>query len=302
MSGFAELDPLALAQVSALNIPLYVEYALDRPSWSDWWRFDAGDDHAHGLYASTGLTWGPLGFSGEWKDYHSMLLGVNDPPSLVREQSYTLLNRTTHQLNARDERGYQFEGTWRQDGIGDLTLNRSHGEGRLVASQPARRFDERFAELHVARGLRQWLDATLFADLARDLFVGTERRETYGGSARVPAPRGTNAELDFERQSSSVSGAAFTDHAASVTLRHPKWGSAGVTFQRSTDPVEARPGDTSTAPRRTWWGGTIGTTIAQRYEASLFMGQRRQGLACTAGTCYVVEALEGVAFRLLARF
>jgi len=301
-SGFAEMDPLALARMTAASIPLYVEYALGRSSWDDWWRFHAGDDHSQGFYASTGLVWGPLGFSGEWKDYHAMQLGVNDPPSLVREQSYTLLNRTTHVLNARDERGYQFEGTWRQAGLGDLTLNRSHGDGHLVASQPARRFDERFAELHVAPGRWPWLDATVFADRARDLFVGAERRETYGVSSRVPMPHGTSAEFDLEHQSSSVFGAAFVEQAAALTLRHSRWGSAGVNFQSSTDPAEARPGDTSVTPRRTWWGGTVGATIEHRYEASLFVGQRRQGLACTAGTCYTVEALEGVAFRLLTRF
>src|SRR5207253_2736413 len=109
-------------------------------------------------------------------------------------QPYTLLNRITHVLNADDERGLQLEGTWRQPGWGDLTLNRSHADGRLVANRPPRQFEERFAEIHAAPAGGSWLEATLFA------------------------------------------------------------------------------------------------------------GQSRKGLACTAGTCYVVEALEGMSLRVLARF
>jgi len=77
--------------------------------------------------------------------------------------------------------------TGRDDG--DLTVNGSHAEGRLIASQPRRDYEERFAEAHAApQGLR-WLDATVFADRARDEFVGVDRRETYGASARIPLPR-----------------------------------------------------------------------------------------------------------------
>ena len=303
VSGFAAADPAALAGIAALSLPLYAEYALDQPSWSEWWRFHAGTDRRHGLYASTGLTWDQLGVSAEWKDYHHMLLGVNDPPSLVREQPYTLLNRITHVLNADDERGIQLEGTWRQPGIGDLTLNRSHSEGRLVASQPPREFEERFAELHAAPTAWPWLDATLFADRGRDDFVGADRRETYGGVARAPLPAGLGSELDLERQSGHQTGYTFVEHAASFVIRHSRWGSAGVTWQRSTNPAEARPGaDLKTFHHRSWWGATMTTHLAERVEATLFAGQRRQGLACTAGTCYVVEALEGVSLRVLARF
>jgi hypothetical protein len=300
-SGFVEVDPLAAAGLAAASAPVYFEYALDRPSWSDWWRFRAGSDHSHALYASTGLVWGPLGLSAEWKDYHAFLLGVNDPPSLVREQSVTLLNRTTHVLNARDERGEQIEGTWRAGELGDLTLNASHGEGRLFPSLPLREVEERFAELHLAPPGRRWLDATVFADRGHDTFVGVDRRETYGATARVPLAHGLGCDLDVEHQASGRLGTSFVEHAASVTLRHGRWGSAGITWQRSTDPAEARPGDASPNPRRNWWGGTLATTFAERWDVSLFAGQRRRGLACTAGTCYTVEALEGLSLRVLAR-
>jgi len=34
----------------------------------------------------------------------------------------------------------------------------------------------------------------------------------------------------------------------------------------------------------------------------LFLGKRRGGLACTAGTCYQVQPFEGVELRLVSRF
>jgi len=34
----------------------------------------------------------------------------------------------------------------------------------------------------------------------------------------------------------------------------------------------------------------------------LFVGKRRGGLACTAGTCYQVQPFEGAELRLVSRF
>lgn len=48
--------------------------------------------------------------------------------------------------------------------------------------------------------------------------------------------------------------------------------------------------------------GTLRATISGHHDATLFFGERRGGQACTAGTCYEVQPLEGVELRLLSRF
>src|SRR5439155_391400 len=105
-SGFVELDPFRLARVERVSLPLYVEYAQQNGSFGDWWRFTSGDS-VHALYARANLLAGPLALLGEWKDYSGFRYGTNDPPSLVREHGFPLLNRATHVLDATRERGFQ---------------------------------------------------------------------------------------------------------------------------------------------------------------------------------------------------
>ncbi|HZM28200.1 MAG TPA: hypothetical protein VFB89_12700, partial [Gemmatimonadales bacterium] len=49
-------------------------------------------------------------------------------------------------------------------------------------------------------------------------------------------------------------------------------------------------------------GWNASARIAERHEATLFLGKRRGGLACTAGTCYQVLPFEGAELRLVSRF
>lgn len=303
-SGFGALDPLEAFGIQSVSLPIYAEYALGQSNLQDWVRFHAGDDRASALYASLGLVAGPFGGSAEWKDYHRFSLGVNDPPSLVREQSFALLNRTTHVLFAQDEEGYQLEGSWRFDALGNVVLNRSRSDGKLSISQPPRRYQETYLELHAAPGAWTWLDLTLFADGGRDEFVGIRRRETYGASARAPGPAAMEFVLDVEHQSTDRTGTTFVDRYASLSAQHPRWGTASLLWQHSTDPAEESPSDASSpgVQPRTWWGGSLSTRIGQRHDVALFAGQRREGLACTAGTCYKVEALDGVSLRISSRF
>ena len=46
----------------------------------------------------------------------------------------------------------------------------------------------------------------------------------------------------------------------------------------------------------------MGAEIRAGHSVNLFVGQRRSGLACTAGTCYEVLGFEGIEMRLLNRF
>jgi len=53
---------------------------------------------------------------------------------------------------------------------------------------------------------------------------------------------------------------------------------------------------------RHYLAGVLSAALSERHTATLFFGQRREGLACTAGTCYKVEAFEGAELRLVSRF
>ena len=78
-------------------------------------------------------------------------------------------------------------------------------------------------------------------------------------------------------------------------------GSAGFTWDRTTDELDPSwdPGRTTPLHLFSW---NASARISDGNEAVLFLGRRRGGLACTAGTCYVVQPFEGFEARLVSRF
>ena len=302
----ADLDATRLLGISTVSVPLYVEVAHQNPGWSNLFDFPAGnsDRSPRALYAGTNLLAGPFALSAEWKDYTRFRLGYNDPPSLVREQSFALLNRTTHVLDADDEKGYQIEASYRLAALGVLTVNDSRSDGLLSPSLPPRRYSERYGEVHLAPRAVPALEATLFVDGGRDEFVGVHQRNAFGGTTTVRLPRRLSVALDLEYLAEQRPPDHFHDEHASIGLQHAAWGSAALVWQRTTDPAEEKPGDVASPgiQPRNFISGVLSAPLSEGSTATLFVGQRREGLACTAGTCYQVAAFEGVEFRLTSRF
>lgn len=63
------------------------------------------------FYGNLNYSMNKIGFSLEWKNYQNFLIasGINEPPALVREHSYLVLNRSTNVLLPDNESGVQFE-------------------------------------------------------------------------------------------------------------------------------------------------------------------------------------------------
>jgi hypothetical protein len=59
---------------------------------------------------------------------------------------------------------------------------------------------------------------------------------------------------------------------------------------------------TGTFPRHVFDSLSGRCRIAGRHEIIGFWGRRRGGIACTAGTCYLVPAFEGVSLQVVSRF
>ena len=302
-SGFVELDPLRMAGVGEVALPLYFEYAQADRSFGDWWRFRTGERDTFALYASANLLWGPFTLVAEWKDYREFRLGINDPPSLVREHAHALLNRGTHVLNAGRERGFQLEGAWTVPRWGTATVNLSRADGR------GDRFDERYLELHAAPDDARIWEATLFWDDGKDEFSFLSDRRVYGGSTTVRGFERWAVTLDLERQEATrrlvgLPSISFDDRYASLSVSRASLGSLTAVWERSTDPEQEDPA-LALDPRvdqRTFRAGIVRATISEHHEATLFVGERRGGRACTAGTCYDVQPFKGAELRLVTRF
>jgi hypothetical protein len=78
-----------------------------------------------------------------------------------------------------------------------------------------------------------------------------------------------------------------------------------LSWERTTDPVAEDPDDARATPQvepNRFFAVTVSADLGERHDASLFVGERRGGPACTAGTCYIVEPFDGVELRLTSRF
>jgi len=299
-SGFLAFDPARWLGVESLSLPIYGEYAQANGSFADWWSFQTDPQVPHALYAGANLLVGNLGLSAEWKDYGRFRLGVNDPPSLVREHSYVLLNRSTHVLVADREVGFQFEGTYRLPGWASLTANWSQAD-----AANARRFEEHFFELRSDAAQDRTWEAGAFYDWGKDELISISDRRTAGlvSTVRIHGP--WSASLDLERQAATrelaIGSESFEDLYLSGTVAFANLGSASVVWTRTTDPLDPSRVVPGSEPLHLV-GGVIDGQLSPGHQAILFFGRRRGGLACTAGTCYEVQPFEGAELRIVSRF
>ena len=104
------------------------------------------------------------GISLEYKDYNDFLLGFNDPPPLVKEHEYVLLNRSTHNLEPLNETGWQVEFFYNLSTELSLVLNKAQAENKTSVKNFY--YDEQFIEL----GYHFSPEITIkgFADLAQE--------------------------------------------------------------------------------------------------------------------------------------
>ena len=308
-STFVELDPLRMAGVNAVQLPIYAEVARENADWGREWGIGVGDRDTAAVYASANLLWGPATFSAEWKDYRAFRLGSNDPPSLVREHSYYLLNRSTHFLFADREEGFQLEGSYTLPAWGTLTLNSTRSDGRN--GKPVR-FEERYGELHLAPRADDRFEGTAFLARGKDEFLtaSVSDRTIAGGAATVRILGAWSANLDLERleaQRIDFFGrpvVRYHDQYAVIGVSRADWGSLAFAWERTTDPDAEDPGDFGTpqVEPNVFTNVVASARLGEHHDATLFAGERRGGPACTAGTCYVVEPFRGVELRLTSRF
>lgn len=302
-SGFVELDPLRMAGLTSLALPLTFEYAQEQAGLADWWKLRRGHDHPHAMYASANLLWGEYTLAVEYKDYDAFRLGFNDPPSLVREHDAPLLNRDTHVLNAEAEQGFQIEASAPATAWATLTANLSRSDGDL--GYGPLRFEEQFAELRVAPPTERPWDASVYLDRGRDAFDFVNDRHLIGIAGTVPLPQNCAVSTDLERRRASrTPNVAIEEIAFSLTISKAEWGSTSLLIERSNDPdvQESNALGELLTSHHTFFGGQITSQVSPMHRVSLFVGERRGGRACTAGTCYQVQPFQGAELRLTSRF
>jgi hypothetical protein len=299
LSGYTDLDltsALANLPVSGLYGTLYGEYARRAKDVAP----------GHGLYLSGNLGGPNLGLSLEYKDYENFALGVNGPPSLIREHSAALLNRSTHVLLAQSEKGYQVEGSYALPWSDGVTANVSGARNQLTDTRSTL-FREVYLEYAVERHLPAF-SGTLFYDWGKDELEGIRSRHSAGAALEFTLDSEQSVGLDLQAQRGARpfgDPQTFNNAYVALSWKHPTGAGIAVMLDRTTDPLEVDDARTldriETDPLNLWSIG-LSARVGTRHGVSLFAGRRRGGTACTSGTCYQVLPFRGAEMRISSHF
>lgn len=259
-------------EVPILGWNVYSEYA----------RRTSSGDPAFAAYMSADGALGPVGLSIELKRYHDFRLGAgfNDPPPLVREQPWALLNRSTHVLETTDERGFQVEAYIPIGRSTLLTLNRSQARNELFRTF---RYESTYAEVAYKK-------LKVFTEAGSDDLLGETGRRTAGGQLMIPAGNAGGFTINLQAQRFDQAGgdAVRNGYLAMAWSAVETW-SIGTTAETTSD-------------GRNWLGGTVSWQSKGAHRLDVFAGTRRGGPACTSGICYEVLDFEGAELKLITRF
>ena len=282
------------------NVQLFGEYAFQ----SNTTPFGFNDEDAFALYSGLNFYSGSFGASLEYKNYNNFRLGqgFNDPPPLIKEHTYAVLNRSTHVLETSNETGIQAELYYTFDAGHTLVSNFALANNNVFIEQKYREF---FIEGYYV--VDDYLSFKSFFDYAHDDPKLEEQRVSVGVIAdkSFDYEWGFVVDLQFQTLNRDFENSGTENYYGSLTFNYQSDLSAGLIFEATTDPQLTDDPRTFTdleTDTRYWLGGNVSYKFNSSHRLDLFAGKRRGGPACTSGICYEILDFEGVELRFSTRF
>lgn len=291
---------LFLEGIVLKNLSYYTEYA----GILDYKDKTPGEftKQGHAFYAGLNYSFNNAGLSVEIKDYNNFFLGsgFSAPPTLVKEHTYRVLNRSTHVSDLISEKGIQTEFFYMLNSGDMITLNFA----QTINNQFKRNvFIEYFAEYSLSR--YKTFKAKVFADYSKDDLYLEESRIAMGLYVDKNFGK-TTLSLMSEAQNFDRVFAETTNIwniFNGVTLNIDSKLLVSVFWEYSTDPnITDRKNTNKVEDKRHFLAGQILYRLNEKNSLTLFAGQRRGGPACSSGICYEVLDFEGVELRITTRF
>jgi len=255
----------------------YSEYASRKDFETDW-----GEGRA--LYTSADFFINTMTLRAEYKDYDNYhlyknsLYDYNNPPTVVREHLYTLLNRHQHIINPQDEKGWLVESLIPVSDYGMSTLSYSKTNNH----QGDRLFQEYYAQLELFYP-EDW-NWILAAGHEKDregrymnFVFGSTYNFNYINTIKIIYEHQHNKILLTDRQFFSQIYYLEYSRAPHFTI--------SIIAERTTEQFNERD---------LWFGVQLDTQFFDRYELSLFGGTRREGKICSGGVCVYKPEFEGI--------
>ncbi len=194
------------------------------------------DASSYAIYGSLNYSVGSLGISLEYKDYKNIFIGagISDPPTLIKEQNYKVLNRSTHVPELSDESGYQVEVYYSFPAGHFLTLNHSTSINELFDRFVFREF---FAEYQ--HSFKNGNILKLFADYSQDPFLLEFHRYSTGFITEILLGKGYGSSFQFEYQSfkrEDFLNADIMNVVGIIGLHNSKQSNISLIYELSSDP------------------------------------------------------------------
>ncbi len=245
------------------------------------------------IYAGLNFSAGSFGMSIEYKKYNNFIIGsgINEPPALVKEHTYRVLNRSTHVLQPSNESGYQIELFYTFPNFSSLTFNNTlavnnFGE-RTTFSESYVEYDFTANEIH---------DIKVFMDYANDPFKSQKNRISSGAYADWKISKSSGLTTDYEFQRFERLAKTFQNHVMVLGYSFKSKVVGSIVAETSNDSFIIE------TPSKVWLGINLKYQLAKSHNLQIFAGERRGGPACNAGVCYEVLNFKGLELRMTNRF
>lgn len=266
--------------------------------------FGIAENESYGAYFSLGYSTLGFGASFEWKDYKNLFIGsgISDPPTLVKEHIYKLLNRSTHVPYFFDESGMQLELFIVPAENHLLTINHSRSKNELGET-----------DYHSAEYFADWQfsyknknQIKIFADYSFDEILFETARYASGIYFTRTLPENWSVAIETEIQQierTFSTTETYQNIYAGLILNHSTKFSAALIWEFSNDIKVADIANTQEVETKQHYPGVNFSYKPNRKNTlQLFAGKRRGGPACTSGICYEVLDFKGIEIRWSIKF
>lgn len=260
---------------------------------------DFGTGNSYGAYFNLGYSTNGFGASFEWKDYQNFFIGsgISDPPTLVKEHIYKLLNRSTHVPYYFDESGIQLEFFIVPAENHLLTINHSRSKNELGATEF--KSAEYFADWQFS--LKKYNQFKIFADYSFDGILFETARYSGGLYYTRTLPKNWSYSLETEIQQIERTFSetqAFQNIYLGLLVNHSTKFSTALIFEFTNDTKVADIANTVQVETKQYYPGiNLSYKPNRKNTIQLFAGKRRGGPACTSGICYEVLDFKGIEIR-----
>ncbi len=268
------------------NFSYYVEFANSQS--------DAND---YAIYAGVNGILGDVSFNIEFKNYKDFIIGngYNEPPALIKQHTYRVLNRSTHVTNPLDETGYQLDLYYSLNDISSINFNHALAVNEFGNSTFT--FQEYYVEW--SNALNERTDYKIFIDYAEDPFKAESQRVSLGAYWDFALGESMRISPEIEFQTFDRSGQRVNNHSYALGWQVDKKLFFSLIVEGTTDTFLIFDAD---AAQRWYVGSNIRIKPNYKHTLNLFIGERRGGPLCNAGVCYEILDFKGMELRWTARF